>query len=343
MSHGHMRHHHHTIAWIVIAAVILSGCSSFRGLPSHGGGKRFDEEQRMLAAAVRHSVAEMDLSPLTGKRVNVVIRNLETSGSGTTTFAGLNSLAVGGNRQHVDIDQFRPDVTANPDVAFISNQDEDRRIGTVSANISARNTYRASSFSTAQDISYLQSVIEMKMHHQGITLTPNNTEAILVVLVDVLGSNRSRRDQLLLIRDKLKVSCELTYYAMDTQSGEIIFPSKQVGAAAEYALDYIRLTSLNWIQRKVGYSKPIVYPTLSLADGYHGNGGDKSIYRQRSYRENDILPRERVLERYSEQVRYLAETGSMEQAASLLEEMRNIDPGYAEIENLEALIIDVAP
>ena len=332
----------HAIVWIIICAFSLSACSSFRGLPSHGGGKRFDEEQRMLAAAIRHSVAKMDLSPLAGKRINIVIRNVETSGSGTTTFAGLNSLAVGGNRQFVNIDQFRPDVADNPDVAFISNQDDDRRTGTANANFAARNTYRASAFNTAKDVSYLQSVIEMKMHHQGITVSPNNAEAVLVVLVDVLGSNRSRRDQLLLIRDKLKVSCELTYYAMDANTGDIVFPSKQVGAAAEYALDYIRLTSLNWIQRKVGYSKPIVYPTLSLADGYHGDG-DKNIFRQRSHRENDILSRERLLERYAEQVRYLAETGSMDQAASLLEEMRNIDPGYSNIENLEALIIRSEP
>ena len=27
------------------------GCGTFRGLPSHGGGKRFDEEQRVVAGA----------------------------------------------------------------------------------------------------------------------------------------------------------------------------------------------------------------------------------------------------------------------------------------------------
>ena len=42
---------------LVLFALVASGCGEMRPVPSHGGGKRFDEEQRAVSSAVETAVA----------------------------------------------------------------------------------------------------------------------------------------------------------------------------------------------------------------------------------------------------------------------------------------------
>ena len=81
---------------------LVSGCSSFRGLPSHGGGKRFDEEQRVVASAVRRAAGRMDLSELRGLRVRVILVSIPTSGAGNVNWGGLQSVGLSGKLGGVD-------------------------------------------------------------------------------------------------------------------------------------------------------------------------------------------------------------------------------------------------
>ena len=61
-------------AVLPVLLVASSGCV-FRDIPSHGGGKRFDEEQRMVAKAIRQAVADMDLSELHGQSASGSLRD----------------------------------------------------------------------------------------------------------------------------------------------------------------------------------------------------------------------------------------------------------------------------
>ncbi|MEQ1536986.1 MAG: hypothetical protein ABL923_14015 [Burkholderiaceae bacterium] len=36
----------------VLASLFLTGCSTLTGIPSHGGGKRYAEEQRLVSASI---------------------------------------------------------------------------------------------------------------------------------------------------------------------------------------------------------------------------------------------------------------------------------------------------
>jgi hypothetical protein len=70
----------------------LSACSAWRGMPTHGGGKRFDEEQRVVAGAVRRAIGDMDVAELSGKTVQVQIESVAQIGGGQLILPGLGNL-----------------------------------------------------------------------------------------------------------------------------------------------------------------------------------------------------------------------------------------------------------
>ena len=69
--------------WSVVFAVILAmatGCT-FQGIPAHGGGKRFDEEQNIVSKSVIDTVKQIDVSILEGKRVRFFILGIGDQGA----------------------------------------------------------------------------------------------------------------------------------------------------------------------------------------------------------------------------------------------------------------------
>ena len=69
---------------ILLVAAILSlmGCGTLTGIPSHGGGKRFAVEQKLLAGTIRACIKDFDLSKLVGKRVTFYVVGMGDGGSG---------------------------------------------------------------------------------------------------------------------------------------------------------------------------------------------------------------------------------------------------------------------
>jgi len=65
---------------VMVAA--LSGCGTLTGLPSHGGGKRFAVEQKLVAASMRASLKQLDVTPLKGKRVHIEYQFIADEGGG---------------------------------------------------------------------------------------------------------------------------------------------------------------------------------------------------------------------------------------------------------------------
>ena len=57
-----------TLTTLTLSALLLTGCGTLTGIPSHGGGKRFAVEQELVAASSRAAVKEMDLSALKGRK-----------------------------------------------------------------------------------------------------------------------------------------------------------------------------------------------------------------------------------------------------------------------------------
>ncbi|MBL8389362.1 MAG: hypothetical protein JNK17_14210 [Hydrogenophaga sp.] len=69
-----------------VAAVLLmtslTGCGTLTGIPGHGGGKRFSTEQKLVAASVRNTLMQLDVSPLKGKKVALVFDIMSDEGGG---------------------------------------------------------------------------------------------------------------------------------------------------------------------------------------------------------------------------------------------------------------------
>lgn len=61
----------------------LTGCGTLTGIPSHGGGKRFATEQRLVSASIRSSLKEIDVTPLRGKRVALIFDLVADEGGGS--------------------------------------------------------------------------------------------------------------------------------------------------------------------------------------------------------------------------------------------------------------------
>ena len=213
-------------------------CGTIRGIPSHGGGKRFDEEQRVVAASIRQTVADMKLDALSGKRVRIVFNTMSHSGGGHMQWPGLQSINIGANHTSEDNDETRENhsgAAASPwDPNYRDINDIDRLNINGSINYRVQENYRAFWAPTSSDERYLQGVLSMYLSHHGVIIDNQNPELFLHILVDVLGTNRSRSNYLLWSKDILAASCELTYYATG-KSGAIMLPAQRCGASAQYS------------------------------------------------------------------------------------------------------------
>lgn len=221
----------------LIVCALLAGCGEFRGIPSHGGGKRFDEEQRVVAGTIRQTLADFDLTELAGKRVQVVMESIATDGGGNVQFPGVNSIGAGinGNVGSGDWVQVVPNIGGG---SWLKNDNSNNNIGgNAGINISPQTTYSATAMGTAADITYFKAALEMKARHVGVTLVAPgaaDADAVLYVLIDILGTNRSRSDRLVVSNERLSASCECTYYAVDAKTGRLLFEARRASSEAVY-------------------------------------------------------------------------------------------------------------
>lgn len=80
------------IALLSSAILLNAGCSTLTGIPSHGGGKRFAVEQRLVSASIRGTLRNIDVSSLQGRKVAVVFDLISDEGGGNISGGRLNIL-----------------------------------------------------------------------------------------------------------------------------------------------------------------------------------------------------------------------------------------------------------
>ncbi|MCE1160918.1 MAG: hypothetical protein LWW74_06965 [Burkholderiales bacterium] len=83
-------------ATIIVAFTSFSlvGCGTLTGIPSHGGGKRYAEEQRLVSASIRSALKDIDVTPLRGHKVAIVFDIVADEGGGTLSGGRLNILGA---------------------------------------------------------------------------------------------------------------------------------------------------------------------------------------------------------------------------------------------------------
>jgi len=67
---------------LIIHAGLLGGCGTLIGIPSHGGGKRFATEQRLVSASARAAIKQIDVRPLQGHTAFVLYSVIADQGAG---------------------------------------------------------------------------------------------------------------------------------------------------------------------------------------------------------------------------------------------------------------------
>ncbi|GAA6143437.1 hypothetical protein [Hydrogenophaga sp. 5NK40-0174] len=67
---------------VLLASFALTACGTLTGIPSHGGGKRFATEQRLVSASIRAALKDIDVTELRGKRAALVFDLVADEGGG---------------------------------------------------------------------------------------------------------------------------------------------------------------------------------------------------------------------------------------------------------------------
>jgi len=282
------------ILLILTALLGASGCASFRGIPSHGGGKRFDEEQRIVSGAIRYAVAHMTFPELEGKQARILVTSVPTSGAGNVNFGGLQDISLNGSVSDSTYDLlrrliplqypferevFRWDTddemynnstltTENYNTQNLDEYREDERTS-MGGNLRYRmdHSFFTQRSNTEGDVKYLQAVLEMKARHAGVTIDTTKPACMLYVLIDVLGTNRRRQDFVLWKMDDLVATCEVTYYARDMKTGKLLFPARRAAGRAKYREDRVWPFGAQVVSHQYMQTEPAPFPTTCVETG----------------------------------------------------------------------------
>lgn len=231
------------------AAVFLffvSGCGTWRVVPAHGGGKRFDEEQRVVAGSIRTAIAQMDFSELEGKKVSFEISTLSHDGGGWIMNSGITSLSAG---------------ISDYSTEYMTNLRDNIRDGW-DARISYRSRpeFRPTVFRSNTDMDYFNSFLTLKMRMCGLNYMPRGSDVTVNVIVDILGTNLSTEDAAIAWSEKLRATCELTYYAVDNKTNKILFKPRSVSGMSEYVNHNSYFYLHNGTEFRMAAVEPTAFP-----------------------------------------------------------------------------------
>src|SRR4051812_3717943 len=251
-----------SLAVVVFTCAVAGGCGDFRGIPSHGGGKRFNEEQRVVAGAIRKTLADMDLKELENRKVAIAVECISQDGAATVSFPGINNINAGlsGSYGTGNLVQINPGTPGGPTV--INDNSNKGGGGNVGMNYQPMVSYSPAAMSSMPDLGYFRAALEMKARHANVRLTPgpNDAEAVLYVLVDVLGTNRSHGDNILTTKETLLASCEVSYYATDIKTGSLLFSARRASAEGVYREIRHFGSSSAIVDRKIKATEPTPLP-----------------------------------------------------------------------------------
>ena len=326
------------LALLTLILLFSAACSSFRGVPSHGGGKRFDEEQRIVSASMREALREMDLIQLRGKRVRVDITHMTTFGSGNATWGGLQDIGFSTHRLRRDQDYIRYDADQwNYNLDTLEGRDA------WSLRYRPYMGYYTSNVNTDPDMVYFAALLNMKLRHLGADLVHDNPDVTLHILVDAMGTNRSRIDYLLAGRDIYRATCEITYYAEMAQTGELLIEEAFSAGEATYDELSVLFFGVNRVRRGSSLldEPPFLLP-LNAVNREEGRLDEIEKRISRVVEEGKAPPpdlKEEYMDLLSARARLMLESGhpiDVKGAENVLNRMRAIDPSSPALRQIES-------
>ncbi|MEN6387101.1 MAG: hypothetical protein ABFD79_18125 [Phycisphaerales bacterium] len=304
-------------AYLMVLFIFISGCGTWRGIPSHGGGKRFDEEQRVVAAAIRQAVADMNVSELRGMKINVRLDAMAQNGGGQLTLPGLSSLSAGYTNLKSD---------------GKTNSIYDREGWDAGASFSTDVDLRPTVFASDGDLKYLEAALNMKLLHCGVSFAAKNPDAVLNVLVDVLGTNRSRNDSLIAWKDNLRATCEITYYAIEPKNNALFFEARRASAESTY----FEKSLLLFNNYENGRSLDAITPTYMPVDGNYAHAPlnivstaePGPVAEPNEPQQSAFAKMRKRLEQKLQEANSYLQSGNLTAAEKTINDIRSIDPEY---------------
>ncbi len=240
-----------TMLTVSLFVFCLSGCGVWRPLPTHGGGKRMDEEQRVVAGAIRTALAQVDIKELEGKTVYLEITALSHDGGGQVVTPGVNYIAA------------RWDDSTYKYMAP-NSRDYDKTGFDMSVNYNLKPNLRPTVFRSQSDMDYFTSSLIMKLRLSDVSVAAKTGNVTLYVLMDILGTNLSSQDYILLWTESLKATCEFTYFAVE--DNKLLFNPRSVGASATYTENNSLIYIHNGNKFEMNPSNPTGFPNYCAAD-----------------------------------------------------------------------------
>lgn len=240
-------------------ALLLTGCGTLTGIPSHGGGKRFAVEQELIAASSRAAIKDLDLRALQNRRVALYVSIMGDQGSGTMSGGrySIDALIRGEylNNPTSETQYQYPqnETTATTNSGALSSVTNSTSL--LNAPSSSKTTtdggsgrrgiglstngmgdYRNETLVTnPRDVSFLTNLIQTIFFLRGIdVVSPEYADADVFVTVDVFGTIRSRTELHLYNAETLKAQTKLEYFAVDRNTGSLLIKPTTSAQEATY-------------------------------------------------------------------------------------------------------------
>ncbi len=243
--------------------LMLTGCGTLTGIPSHGGGKRFAIEQELVSASARAAAKDMDLRALQGKKVALYIASMGDQGSGSLTGGrySIDALVRGEyannptNRTEYSYPRYETTAeTISGDLtglttswstlnAPLSSRVKNEGLGSRSGlglNTNGMGDYRNETLTTnPRDAAFLTHLLQTVFYLRGINVvSPERADVDVFINIDVFGTVRSRTEMHLYNAETLKAQTKLEYFAVDRNSKKLLIKPQNSAFEAAYEERY---------------------------------------------------------------------------------------------------------
>ena len=186
--------------FLAFVILLLGGCGTYSPIPSHGGGKRFAVEQELVSASMRKVISDIPIEKLKNKKVLFETTIVNDEGGGY----------ISGGRPYAH------EVVA-AQKSRITNTGDYQRQATLGINASRGDSLYVKDMSfNNSDGKQFTNLLASFLARNNIMLNPvteteGEADYFLEVIVDVLGSWRSRTDWFLTNKESLKAIVSIEY------------------------------------------------------------------------------------------------------------------------------------
>lgn len=243
----------------IFTSMLVSGCGTLTGIPSHGGGKRFAIEQEMVSASARAAAKDLDLHALAGRKVALFVTVIGDEGSGTLTGGRytLDALVRGEysssptTTTHSLYPTYPTTATTDsggiitttvgesalnaPSKSVTNSRGHNKNAG-IGVRIGGQGDYRNETLITnPRDVTYLSNLLQTVFFLRGIEVVPPAlADTDVFVTVDVFGTIRSRTEWAIANQERLIASTKLEVFAVDRKSRSLVMTPRVSAFEARY-------------------------------------------------------------------------------------------------------------